>query len=191
MITEQFSKHRRNYRQQILKQNEKAKADFKLGRINDNAFYKQFNFEKTAYRLEFFLIVNNRGGHTETGKLVKLDGNFDFKGSITYYGESLLLCYKRRYYFADGSNLLVLPTAECYMTRAFLNGAPVAPEQRWEQRLHEVLNLLYDMEGIELLMNTRKHKRLLSTFIAVVSYRLPKEWQAKAIEIVKNLRTIE
>ena len=81
---------------------------FYENKITINKLYDLTMFEKCMYRIEFFGIMNieSSTGKVESGKLIKINGNYDFLSNIHYLDNSVIQLYKVRYYFSDGTTLL-------------------------------------------------------------------------------------
>lgn len=80
---------------------------FYENKISINRLYDLTMFEKCMYRVEFFGIMNiYTTGKIESGKLIKINGNYDYLSNIHYLNNSVIQLYKVRYYFSDGTTLL-------------------------------------------------------------------------------------
>lgn len=157
--------------------NEIAKSKFQSGEYSIHKFYKEFMFELSPSRIDFLTITNTRGGNVEHGKLIKLNGNFNFISDITYYGDSLTKVYKTRYFIEEGS-IYCYHANEWYMNTFILNGEKID----WKK----AIDLMYDVEGIRMAIGTSKEKRMKAALIAVMGYRFPTNLIQKAIDYIFN-----
>lgn len=161
-ITNQASRH-----QKLVDLTEQNILLFKEGKISINELYKTGSFEKSGCRLEFCGIMNLRGGEIESGKLVKINGNFDYIGNITYYGDSIERVYKVRFYLQHES---------------------VVVERTWTKIrwTSESIEKIFNTEFIKLCLdNLRGSKR--RSFISTLKFLCDKRYHIEFDTLMNNI----
>ena len=124
-------------------------------KIDVKKLYELSKFEKLSYRIEFAGIMNieYEGCLVTSGNLISIDGNYDYKSSIPYLYNSTVTTYKVRYYFFDGSNLVI---------KILCN------QLKWQ---FDDINKVFNLELIKIFLNEFKGSRRRK-FVAMLKYLL-------------------
>jgi hypothetical protein len=129
----------RNNQASLVRQTEIAKEAYKAGKISILELYKKSSIERLAHRVDFSGIMNvSKNGKIESGKLIRIDGNWDYKCTISYQGNATIKTYKTRYYLYDSTNVVVQMAWDRY---------------DWDP---EKITKLFDVELIHILLDSLK-----------------------------------
>jgi hypothetical protein len=124
---------------ELVEKTRKAKNLYRAGKITILELYRSASIERLAQRIDFSGIMNvTKSGDIESGKLISIDGNYDYKCTINYCGNATIKIYKTRYYLFDGSNIVVRMAWQRY-------------DWDWDK-----ITKLFDVELINILLDNLK-----------------------------------
>ena len=145
---------------------QEALKRFRNKEISYKEFDSNFHCEKIAMRVDFNSITNLFSNGFETGKLVRIDGNWDyFFNGCRYLGTSIMNTYKIVYYLSDGSVGIAKYSYNC------LNGID---EKGWSN--DRLIKKLYDVEGMKVQWDnasTYRQKKLKDLWSYLFIHRAP------------------